>query len=63
MRAGYDPTVDGRVPNEFATAAFRLGHTLLQEKIQKVSKYDEADSSLFLSEVIVVNCNIYIGKE
>jgi len=50
--AGYDPELDGRVPNEFATAAFRLGHTLLQERLRRASPDYETDDSLFLSQVI-----------
>jgi hypothetical protein len=33
---GYDPAVDPRVTNEFTTAAFRLGHTLLQPTLLRL---------------------------
>ena len=32
----YDPTVDAGVSNEFSTAAFRVGHTLLSSELQLV---------------------------
>ena len=34
--AAYDPTVDAGVSNEFSTAAFRVGHTLLSSDLQLV---------------------------
>ena len=34
--AFYDPTIDAGVSNEFSTAAFRVGHTLLSSNLQLV---------------------------
>lgn len=34
--ASYDPTIDASVSNEFSTAAFRVGHTMLSSDLQLV---------------------------
>jgi len=35
--AGYDPTVHPAVSNEFATAAFRVGHTMLSPTLARIA--------------------------
>jgi len=48
---GYDSSVDARIPNEFVTAAYRFGHTLVQERFLRVNKQNHADNSLWVSQV------------
>jgi hypothetical protein len=35
---GYDPDVDPAIANEFSTAAFRIGHTMLSDSIQRLDE-------------------------
>jgi hypothetical protein len=50
--SGYNPDPDPRIPNSFAAAAFRFGHTLLEERIRRMDEQYTVDDNLFLTEVI-----------
>ena len=49
--ADYDSTVDGRIANEFSAAAFRFGHTLIQDRFRRSDSNYNNDDSLMLSSV------------
>jgi len=51
--------LDGRVPNEFASAAFRIGHTLLQEKLHRTNEHHQLNDGLFLSEVGLQSMSVF----
>lgn len=48
----YDSTVDGRITNEFATAAYRFGHTLIQDRFRRSDANYNNDDTLMLSSVM-----------
>ena len=51
VHPGYTPKLDPRVANAFGTAAYRFGHTLIQDRIRRTSYDFEHDDSLMLSMV------------
>ncbi len=45
---GYDASVNPGISNEFSTAAFRVGHTMLSPEIQRINPDGTSDTSLDL---------------
>ena len=44
--AGYDPNIDGSLPNSFGAAAYRIGHSQIQEEFTRIDANGRTLSSL-----------------
>merc|ERR1712226_463091 len=58
---GYDPSINPSVSNVFATAAFRMGHTLLPSTIERWSKTHRYIGSQRLSEMLQQPYDLFKG--
>lgn len=58
---GYDQKISPQAPTAFATAAFRFGHTLIDEKIRRADYHYNFDDSLKLSEVGLKFKRLYLA--
>jgi peroxidase len=48
--SGYDSTVNAGITNEFSTAAFRVGHTLLSPNLQRINNDGTSPGSVALRD-------------
>jgi len=57
---GYDSSVDPNLSNEFATAAFRFGHTLIRDQLDRYNTlYQNVGSDVDLSSIIFDTTEAY----
>jgi len=50
--SGYDPSVNPSLAGEFATAAYRFGHTLMRTKLDRVDNAGNAKGTVNLGDII-----------
>ncbi|NET57375.1 MAG: PEP-CTERM sorting domain-containing protein [Symploca sp. SIO2E6] len=48
--SGYDDTVNAGISNEFSTAAFRVGHTMLSPELQRINNDGTSPGSIALQD-------------
>ena len=48
--SGYDPNIDGGLPNSFATAAYRVGHSQIQDRFYRLDVNENFLPSLYLEQ-------------
>ncbi|XP_013401626.1 peroxidasin homolog isoform X2 [Lingula anatina] len=56
---GYNPAVDPGIPNAFATAAFRFGHTLIQDILPRANRDHSITDRIMLSSAFRRPVHIY----
>jgi peroxidase len=47
---GYDPEIDASIENSFASAGFRMGHTLVQGIVRLINEFGQDDGTVRISD-------------